>query len=57
MNEGEFDTSLDDLYRQAVSAAQEFGWPVLGRAELEARYKKELAASKNKANERNNELQ
>jgi hypothetical protein len=43
--QSEFDSALDDLYRQAVRSAEEFGWSLPARDEFEARYKEELAAS------------
>ena len=43
--QSEFGSALDELYRQAVRTAQEFGWPIPAREEFEARYREELAAS------------
>ena len=40
------DAALDSLYRQAVAVAKEFGWPVPVRAELEEKYRQEIAASR-----------
>ncbi len=34
---------LDELYRQAVEAANEWGWPAPSRAEFEKQYKQETA--------------
>lgn len=38
----ESDPALDALYRQAIRVAQEFGWPVPGRAEFEEHYRQEV---------------
>jgi len=39
---GNGDTALDELYRQAVNAAKEWGWPAPSRAEFEEQYRQEI---------------
>ena len=34
--------TLDELYRQAVNAAKEWGWPVPSREEFEGQYRQEI---------------
>lgn len=42
----EFDPALDALWKQLVATAKQFNWPVPARAEWEALYKSEIAASR-----------
>ena len=42
----EFDPALDSLYKLLIATGKQFGWPVPERAEWEARYKAEIAASR-----------